>query len=288
MNPQESFRPSARREKEDAFTLIELLVVMAIIIILVSLLFPALSGARERGNVTTCAHNMQQLAAACFAFANDNTGTLPRNGSGGTYYNNPNSWVQVVGGLTTGATQNPNNPDDASDPLNFSLQGIQAGTLWTGGYIHDRRVFLCPSYPYKNYGRSYSMNSLIDGGNYNGTVINNIAARSPAHTPFIFEEDPGIPTPYGPADGRTYIDDAYFSVPAPSSNGMPNTYTNGPARYHLCTTPGYGSCNVCFLDGHVEMMNCSYINGQKITATPQDPLWVILNDMVKNFWTKYR
>jgi len=57
-----------------AFTLIELLVVVAIIALLISLLLPALSGAREAGRSVRCASNQRQLGVASLAHAHDHKG----------------------------------------------------------------------------------------------------------------------------------------------------------------------------------------------------------------------
>lgn len=62
-----------------AFTLVELLVVIGIIALLVAILIPALSKAKERANEVKCQSNMRQLMTAWLMFANDHKGHLPGN-----------------------------------------------------------------------------------------------------------------------------------------------------------------------------------------------------------------
>lgn len=72
------------------FTLIELLVTIGIIAILASLIFPALSGAKQRARRIECLNHVRQLNLALTLYADDHDGQTPPR------FLRPTNWVSTL------------------------------------------------------------------------------------------------------------------------------------------------------------------------------------------------
>jgi prepilin-type N-terminal cleavage/methylation domain-containing protein len=64
--------------RKRAFTLVELLVVISILVLLMSMLLPALNKAKEHARRTVCSSNLHQLGLAQQCYASDHRNWIPR------------------------------------------------------------------------------------------------------------------------------------------------------------------------------------------------------------------
>jgi prepilin-type N-terminal cleavage/methylation domain-containing protein/prepilin-type processing-associated H-X9-DG protein len=101
-------RPSARR----AFTLVELLVVIGIIAVLISMLLPSLSRAREQARSVKCLSNLRQIAMATMGYCNENKGSFPGQGGSGGGFN----WI------AWGDVPDENDPNNIAHINNSALK----------------------------------------------------------------------------------------------------------------------------------------------------------------------
>jgi prepilin-type N-terminal cleavage/methylation domain-containing protein len=132
-----------------AFTLIELLVVVAIIALLVSILLPSLSEAREQAKRVACAAGLHQIALGDFAYATE---------SKGGYF--PMGLSQLTGPfgpqVFSGYFWNPPFGQKNQPGYDSAIPGYQAHmALYFLKYTDDPKVFYCPSNSQIQYDSPY-------------------------------------------------------------------------------------------------------------------------------------
>jgi prepilin-type N-terminal cleavage/methylation domain-containing protein len=93
MGPGPRQPEAACASRRGGFTLIELLVVIAIVAVLLGILLPVLSGARDAARAGVCLSNLRQMFIACRTYADENKGRGPAIGQ--PYASLPN-WALVV------------------------------------------------------------------------------------------------------------------------------------------------------------------------------------------------
>ena len=135
--------------RKRAFTLIELLVVIAIIALLVSILMPALSKAKELAKQTICLMNMKTIGLAFVQYENDSNGFMPNFLAGGVNGEHGTSDRTVTDGYIREAS--------GQGPTSWTGATNWAVALWP--YYKNLELFICPSDP---YGKLVSTDRTVD------------------------------------------------------------------------------------------------------------------------------
>ncbi len=266
-----------RRSTVRAFTLVELLVVISIIALLIAILVPTLSRARQQVRGVACRSNMKQLMNGMFYYVADYQ-VFP--GTHGLFWMQnlfSEEWSRPAGVTWDGArdrivnlTINP--PYDQPYYLNpeFVADVPGKGTIFS--YVKDPSVYTCPSdKPGKaentptggggNGRLSYSLNAYVgyqsperlqsfkyvdatadnplpDGHNTRDFAAGQHVAFPPAGFMTLFEEHPAFNM------NGSFPDGNFNELDRIATRHMPKAGTDG---HHVT-----GRTGIAFLDGHAE------------------------------------
>ena len=148
--------------QESAFNLVELLVVLIVIGVLVGLLLPVVSKAKEAGRATACLSNLRQIGIALQLYVQDNNNRMP---------------MMRDRLLET----------NAAPPTN-TLPGVEVAL---SNYLGSAKVLRCPSdrkQIYEQTGSSYAWNSLLNGQEAEHLKVFNMDF-DPHQIPVMFDKE---------------------------------------------------------------------------------------------------
>lgn len=182
---QKSFQTNKTRRKHEVngFTLVELLVVIAVIALLMAILLPALTKAKEQGKRAVCLTHIKQLQLAWGNYCDTNNEKVP---VGDVWYSwsfancncgvpNQLAWHEWPHPYPHTMPPSAATNYSAAYPIDCVKAGtcpkdtwehaISEGTLWK--YIGDYRIYQCPvgdKGEYVTYAMSHAMNTYPNSG----------------------------------------------------------------------------------------------------------------------------
>lgn len=240
--------------KSDGFTLVELLVVISIIAMLLAILLPSLSKARDQGRRTVCSnlHKQWALALVMYTYDNDDEVAYGLTGTGTNtnpykfwfdyiepYFNRKTNNTKrkasdYIQGVASASTEDRRCPAGKKDPKNATGWSSWVGVNWGADRLWNGKLcapfFSESTLPLKTTqvkDRSWVL--FMDSSSW--------CVKSPARWKWLYDNN---------LDGKNdSYDPPNYSPGSDYNSGRPEVHTNG--------------CNVTLFDGHVKYMKFSEI-----------------------------
>jgi len=229
---------SLRHFRKGGFTLVELLVVLAIIVLLASILLPAVSKAREESKRIVCLANVRQLTAAWLAYAADNRGHFCNaETQGAPPDNDPNKWF-FVSAQFYNTFHLAGYPNAANRFWSWIAGGsgtisVQRGNLWP--YVRLADTYRCPGDAF-NHANSYQINGMLAGEvGTPKTYLMLSEIQHPSST-FVFIES---------YDSHGWLINSFQTPIYPRG-----AFNSTPGINHITRAGGSAGCTLSFADGH--------------------------------------
>jgi len=232
-------RQSAIQNPKCGFTLVELLVVVAVIMLLVALLMPALRGARESAKSVACLSNERQLGMACSAWGADNRSKVM---NGLPYYcNAPPGFSAGWPFLAILMMQN-------YLPYESQLVALAPFTKIKDFKLPGTRVQFCPNFAPTSF-------TWIDSNNPDGWGYNMIAGTYHYGINGWLESSPSLTDCSTITWYRPPMPSARFTAPAATLwlGEQAGGFVVDGWNYSMPMRHS-GGVNACFVDGHVQHM----------------------------------
>ncbi len=171
-----------------AFTLADLLVSITIMVLIIAIMLPTLSGVREMTRRVVCSSNVRQVGLAVAMYADEHNGLLP-----------PSRFVAISQPYLSHQTTHTRQLEISNTPQNAMVvrpesDSERSGTEWDGlgwlyalEYLSSSSVFYCPSHrgrhPYVRYSSNWSdprSGQIVANYHFRGAEVSpNLFAMSP-------------------------------------------------------------------------------------------------------------